>query len=172
VDPSVRLARALLRVGGIDRAEYARRRGAFVARWAQAEGMIAGGAWLAAYAYPAESAEDAAEAIAARPEDLRAPNRIDMPLADLGIGVVAFLAGRLDEALPALDAAARTCTSFREPFTSVWAHDWLAQAREAKGDQPGACRAYADVLSRWGNAKPRSITAEHARARIRALGCK
>ena len=41
---------------------------------------------------------------------------------------------------------------------------WLGEAREAKRDTAGACQAYAVVLSRWGNAIPRSISADEARA--------
>jgi serine/threonine-protein kinase len=44
------------------------------------------------------------------------------------------------------------------------AHLYLGMALDATGDRAGAARAYDEVLSRWGRAKPRSITAEKARA--------
>jgi eukaryotic-like serine/threonine-protein kinase len=59
-----------------------------------------------------------------------------------------------------------------DPPWHVFAALHLAEAREASGDDPGACEAYRAVLDRWGGAKPRSMTAEAARARVRALACK
>lgn len=50
-------------------------------------------------------------------------------------------------------------------------NDLLGQVLERKGDQAGACEAYRYVLGRWGNARPRSVIAEEARARSKALGC-
>jgi serine/threonine-protein kinase len=47
----------------------------------------------------------------------------------------------------------------------------LGQALEATGDATGACGAYRKVLARWGNAKPKSVTADKARARSKALRC-
>jgi serine/threonine-protein kinase len=46
---------------------------------------------------------------------------------------------------------------------------WLGHARAAKHDTAGACAAYRVVLERWGNAKPRSVTADDVRKRARAL---
>jgi serine/threonine-protein kinase len=42
---------------------------------------------------------------------------------------------------------------------------------EQKSDRDGACAQYAAILSRWGNAKPKSVTADKARARSTALAC-
>jgi hypothetical protein len=47
----------------------------------------------------------------------------------------------------------------------------LGQLLEQKTDRDGACAQYAAVLARWGHAKPRSVTAEKARSRSKALGC-
>src|SRR6185295_3195696 len=88
------------------------------------------------------------------------------------VGHTRFLAGRVDEALPLLDKGASSCQELELPWAHARAQLWAGQAREAKGDLDGACRAYAGVLERWGNAKPRSITADEARARISALHCK
>ena len=48
---------------------------------------------------------------------------------------------------------------------NAWCLNWL------HGMTDEACAAYATVVSRWGNAKPRSITGEKAKERIRALAC-
>jgi hypothetical protein len=50
-------------------------------------------------------------------------------------------------------------------------HETRAQALETKKDTEGACAAYKVVLDRWGHAKPRSVTADQARERAKALGC-
>jgi serine/threonine-protein kinase len=76
--------------------------------------------------------------------------------------------GRLDEALPRLRAEAERC-SF--DVDRVRARLGLGLALEEKHDVPGACASYAAVVAQWGGAKPRSVTAEAAKARIKALGC-
>ncbi len=48
---------------------------------------------------------------------------------------------------------------------------FLGQALEQKRDTAGACAAYKVVLDRWGNAKPRSVTADKVKERVKALGC-
>ena len=57
------------------------------------------------------------------------------------------------------------------PVRYVRAFWFLGQALERTGEISGACEAYASVIDRWGNASPRSVTAEQARARMKALGC-
>ena len=54
-----------------------------------------------------------------------------------------------------------------------WLHTAYSsrQHHQQKGDKPGACAAYQLVLSRWGEAKQRSVTAEKARGRMKGLGC-
>jgi hypothetical protein len=73
------------------------------------------------------------------------------------------LAGDLDGAIGAAEPVVRTC--FWDGTRNLRAALILGRAREAKGDTAGACEAYARVLSRWGSAKPRSVTADAARAR-------
>jgi tetratricopeptide (TPR) repeat protein len=90
---------------------------------------------------------------------------------DLGIGRVYLLGGRVDDAVPYLTRAASSCLALREPLAHTQAHYWLGQAHEKKNDTEGACAAYRVVLDRWGHAKPRSVTADLARERAKALGC-
>jgi serine/threonine-protein kinase len=47
----------------------------------------------------------------------------------------------------------------------------LARAHEERGDKAEACAGYATVLREWGQAKPRSVTADAARARAKKLKC-
>ena len=86
-------------------------------------------------------------------------------------GRVLLLSGRLDDALPPLRTAVAACYALEAPFTFIHARLWLGEALEAKGDIPGACAQYLDVVDRWKNAKPRSITLEKAKARSRVLHC-
>jgi len=45
------------------------------------------------------------------------------------------------------------------------------RALEERGDRAGACEVYRTLAARWGEARPRSITAEEARRRAAALRC-
>ncbi len=82
------------------------------------------------------------------------------------------LAGQPAQALPWLEHATGGCEVLTYPFDHVRAHLLLGQAREATGDAVGACAAYRVVVDRWGQAKPRSVSAEQAAARLQAMGCK
>jgi serine/threonine-protein kinase len=93
------------------------------------------------------------------------------------VGHVLLLAGRAREALPWLEAAAHACqpmvTESENSYTAwiVPAAYELGLAREAAGDRAGACAAYEQVLDRWGEAVPRSTTADAARRRMRDARC-
>jgi serine/threonine-protein kinase len=96
------------------------------------------------------------------------------------LGVPLLLAGRPAEAVTRLQAAVRSCKVLMDSDhdrlggNTIWwmrAHVFLGQALEKTGDTPGACAAYAVVMDRWKNAKPRSVTLEKARDRSRVLGC-
>jgi serine/threonine-protein kinase len=51
------------------------------------------------------------------------------------------------------------------------AHLHLGDALASKGDTASACAAYRVVLDRWGSARPRSVTADQARAHAASLRC-
>lgn len=141
----------------------------------QTEGFPGGGVWAVTFG---AGVTDGASAVAALEELPRfgmggkfgyvrgVSERVDA-LA----GHVFLLAGRFEEAIAHLKAATRRCMVLEYPFEHTQAHLWLGQALEQTKDRDGACAAYGVVLSRWGSAKPRSISAEQARARARALGC-
>lgn len=82
-----------------------------------------------------------------------------------------LLLDRVDEALPYLRSGAESCPV---KAGSPWIPSWLHHGRglEKKGVKEGACRAYGRVLDRWGHAKPKSVTADEARARAKALRCE
>lgn len=93
-------------------------------------------------------------------------------------GVLAGYEGRLHlahgdaaRAASLLETVARACNGFASPFMGTRASLLLGKAKEQLGDRAAACAAYDVVLTRWGRAKPRSISAEEAARRKKALGC-
>jgi eukaryotic-like serine/threonine-protein kinase len=92
-------------------------------------------------------------------------------LPETAVGVTFLLGDRLDDAVRWLTDATGTCRALEFPFEHTRAFAWLGQALEQKGDKAGACTAYRVVDERWGQARPRSVTAERAREREKALGC-
>jgi serine/threonine-protein kinase len=128
--------------------------------------------WLHGYAATVESAEDAREALAALPAYEPLPRYRPLTMVEAAAGFTFLLGGRTDEAAAWLRQATKSCRALAFPLEHTRAHEWLGQALEAKGDKKGACAAYKVVLDRWGNAKPRSATAERAGARASELGCK
>jgi serine/threonine protein kinase/tetratricopeptide (TPR) repeat protein len=134
--------------------------------------------WALGWAVPASTREDANEALAA----LAGNAKLALPRGGEGMmprhasvdsaaGHVLLLAGKPSDAVPYLRRAAHNCLALTEPFEHLHASFDLGQALEATGDKPGACAAYKVVLTHWGNAKPRSVTAEKAREHAKALSC-
>ncbi len=86
------------------------------------------------------------------------------------MGHVLLLAGRVDEAIPYLRRTVEACWGVHWLSSHQFAAEYLGEALEQKGDKAGACDAYAEVLKHWGHAKPRTVTADKARAQSKALG--
>jgi serine/threonine-protein kinase len=151
-------------------AEAASRRDAWLHTWtSRTRPTYRPSLWMYAYP-PLVDTEATARAALETPHDALPPYRPNT-LADADVGHAFLLAGRTDEAITLLGEATRSCRALEYPVLHTRAHDWLGQACEVKGDRAGACAAYAVVVSRWGHAVPRSVTADHARARMAALGC-
>lgn len=132
--------------------------------------------WTVTAAMPARDAVEAAEAFAAFPGGFSPPGAPPTRFAAVGFpdaftGHALLLAGRAQDAVAYLRRATASCTAFDYPILHTRAQLWLAQALERAGDKAGACAANAAVLKRWGDAKPRSVTADDARRRMKALGC-
>ncbi len=128
-------------------------------------------AWLHGYARIVETAADAEQALAVQPAFGPIPLFTPLTFGDAFVGKTYALAGRFAEALPYLRRATRSCRAVDHPFEHTEAHLLLGQAAAAVGEVDEACAAYAVVLSRWGSARPRSVTAERARELSRALAC-
>jgi serine/threonine-protein kinase len=157
--------------GGAPPAEVKAARDAFLHDWAThlPEGQ-AHLAWLATFAYVA-TPEDARDAIALLPDYSPLPVFRGATLWTAAEGHVRLLAGDVAGALPLLEQGAGVCLALSHPVERVRAQLDLGEAREASGDHDGACRAYASVVAHYGAPKPRSVTAEQARARAAHLAC-
>jgi serine/threonine-protein kinase len=127
--------------------------------------------WLHGYAAVVETADDAQRALAAQSKYGPMPLYAPFTLGDAFIGKTYFLAGRPAEGLPFLRRAARSCLALASPFDHTTAHLTLGHALAALGERDEACAAYRVVVTRWGRAAPRSVSAERARSSARALGC-
>jgi serine/threonine-protein kinase len=80
------------------------------------------------------------------------------------------MAGNLASAIPLLRRGASGCYLLNASILMFAARVWLANALAEMGSHDEARALYRSVLDRWGHAKPRSGTAEAARAGLKALG--
>jgi serine/threonine-protein kinase len=157
--------------GGAPAAEVRAARDAFLHDWtARLPPGQTHQAWLATFAYVA-TPEDAREAIAVLPDYSPLPAYRGATLWRAVEGRVRLLAGDVAGALPLLEQGAGVCLALSHPVERVRAQLDLGEAREASGDRDGACKAYASVIAHYGGAKPRSVTAERAKARAAHLAC-
>jgi serine/threonine-protein kinase len=90
---------------------------------------------------------------------------------ELSVATAFARAGRAAEAEPHAVRAAKSCVRIADPFAHAHAELELGLVEESLGKAEAACEAYRAVLAQWGTAKPRSVTAERARERMRALAC-
>lgn len=180
-DQSLDLSGARLAIGKMAQADYDAERSRIEKRWA-AFGTTSPTMFWSYTTFPevfwslpddpkhaveaARRATSSSPSVPSRTEFLQGPQWQFVP------GLVLFEAGRVDDALPFLEGASSACTAFQWPGWTMAAHHLLGLARERANDIPGACRAYATVIKRWGTAKPRSVTADAVRTRWDALHCQ
>lgn len=171
IDASLWLARQTVRAGGLSREEFRSRRASWIEEEQKnlaATGLI----WTYAFASTAETSEEATAALATLTDYAPLSSfAYYVGIPDAEIGSTYLRAGQVDSAIPYLAKAVANCSAFRHPFVHTRATLQLGQALESKGDARGACSAYAKVVERWGNARPRSVSAENARLRLKALAC-
>ncbi len=153
--------------------DFERARGAWIRSWtARMPPLHRPYAWSHGYARVAETADDAERALTEQPGFGPIPLFTPLTFGDAFVGKTYALAGRLAEALPYLRRATQSCLALDHPFEHTQAHLLLGQALTDASALDEACAAYSVVLSRWGSANPRSVTAERARALASALGCR
>jgi serine/threonine-protein kinase len=171
-DATPALLLAATRWGSLAPADAAARRESWLRGWETKVTPVSRNfLWMHAYARVVQTPDEAREALLALPSYGPLPPFRPETLVEVDVGRTYLLAGRADDALPWLEHASRTCFPLHFPFEHVRARFLLAQAKEARGDQIGACHDYQSVVARWGQATPRSLTAEKAAARLGVLGC-
>jgi eukaryotic-like serine/threonine-protein kinase len=164
---SISMYRTMLRARTISAETFSTKRDAWIREQTSAPSNES---LLARYSCKVETPEEAREALARFPGTAPPPVLWrDFALATFGKLYV--LAGRAEEAIPALQQTVRSCLELMEPMVHTRSTYYLGQALEATGDKAGACAAYASVLARWGSATPGSVTANRARERSRNLRC-
>jgi hypothetical protein len=166
------LGRRLVRAKRLPADEYARALATWVRDDATDGPVRDERAWLHLQADTADTPEEATAALAALGHPVTLRVHADAGLAAHVLGRLYFLAGRFDDALPALEAATKSCDALLRPVEQTRAFEMLGEVREARNDVAGACQAYGVVLDRWGKATPSSVTAAKAKAKSAALGCK
>jgi serine/threonine-protein kinase len=127
--------------------------------------------WLDVQARGADDEESGRVAVAELEEHPIPPFNPLVP-AEARAGTAFALAGRWHEATVHLDRAVHACDAVARPIEHTRASYFLGLAREHDGDSKGACAAYAAVVERWKDARPRSVTFEKAAARALALRCR
>jgi serine/threonine-protein kinase len=171
-DPTPRLLLAERRGGLLSAAEFEQRRAAWVAAWEQKVAPVRRPfVWLHGFATAVETPKDAERALAVQPDYGPIPPFTPHLLGDAFVGSTFFLAGRTAEALPYLERAARSCVAVESPIEHTQVQLTLGQALGQVGRHDEACAAYGVVLSRWGAARARSVTADKARALAATEGC-
>ncbi len=174
-DPTVWAVEYLYRSGKVKKEDLDAKRKAWIAgqeahRSPEENRRMAPFRWATVYAGFAETLDEAREAVDALPAYLPfPPDSRHTPAFDAEVGKAFALAGRFDEAVPLLSSVTRACIALGSPQLQTRAFYFLGLALEGKGDLEAAKRAYQVVVDRWGNAKPRSTTAEKARQRIAQL---
>jgi serine/threonine-protein kinase len=171
-DPTPRLLLIERRAGLITGAEFETRRAAWLATWERSTVPSSRPfLWLHAYATAVETSQDAERALAELPAFGSVPTFTPYFPGDAYVGTTYLRAGHVAEALPYLERAAHGCGALESPIEHTRAQLALGEALASNGRHDEACAAWNVVRSRWGMARPRSVTAEDARARAAAEGC-
>ena len=173
-DPTLLFLKKKLDAGMISQSAYQTERATWIKTW---ENRLASDmkniVWIQAYVVPAETAEDAKEALAIRPElkPLEYYRKRPNPMRS-ALGHVYLLAGRPADALPQLAAAAKDCRLLYQPIENTLTHYRLAKTSEALDDKASACSSYGIFLQRWGNSRPKVALVDDARIHYQKLACK
>jgi serine/threonine-protein kinase len=173
MDPVPEMLSVLEQGGALTRAQHEDQRAAWARSWRAKTGpAYVGLLWVVGWAAVARTPQDAAEALRVQPEFGPLPPFTPWYPGGADVGHAYLLAGREEAAIEPLRHGAATCTQLTDPVGYVRAWLDLGTTLDRQGDRDGACSAYRVVLDRWGRAKPRSVTAEQARARATTLSCR
>ena len=122
--------------------------------------------WFSFYGVTSVTAADAREALEALLRYSPLPPFDGNAYREREMGHVLLLAGRVDEAIPLLRRAVRTCWGTNYVFSHHFAAEYLGEALEQNGDKAGACDAYAG-LRRARSTPPQVLSSRRRRRRDR-----
>jgi serine/threonine-protein kinase len=125
-------------------------------------------AWARIYGRSARDRADAETALAVFERDVP-PSEESAKSTTLA--TVYMLAGRTADARRIYDGLGGVCAPATETLGVMKEQLYRGRLDEESGNTPSACAHYAKILERWGHAKPRSVTADEARAHATKLGC-
>jgi serine/threonine protein kinase/tetratricopeptide (TPR) repeat protein len=174
-DPTIWTAEYMFRAGRITKQDLDDKRKTWLkereANRTQQENMrLAPFRWAQLYAGFAETLDEAKDALAKQDDFLPLPPESRRTSSfDAELGKTFALAGKNDDALPPLRHVTKACIALGQPILQTRSFYFLGMALENKGDLEGAKKAYQVVVDRWGNAKPKSVTAEAAKKRLKVL---
>jgi serine/threonine-protein kinase len=163
---------ALGRTGKKSPAQVKALREEWRAEWTPQERSFPSSLWFSLYAAPAATPAEAREALDALPSFAPLRPLGSRPRDRGALGAVYALVGDADHAIPELRAAVTWCGASDELLVSMRWRLLLGRMLEQTSDREGACAEYGTILHRWGEARPRSVTADAARVRSKALRCK
>ncbi len=173
-DPLPRMLARAHAGGLLSDSEFVSRRDRWIEDWRRRlddDGWTAAAAviWQQAFAY-ASTHDEAVAALNRLPPPGALPPMNDRRFFthDGPSGELLLLAGRPADAIPRLASEANRCSFQMERVQAMLG--W-GLALEATGDLVSACAKYAWVTRQWGAARPKSVTAEKAAERWKALDC-
>jgi eukaryotic-like serine/threonine-protein kinase len=162
------MAGAAARGGRLDRG-VARSRITAAFDAAVAGGLSPDRAWAETFAFSAQTTAEATDATAKLDELGVAPPALWWEGSSAR---TMFMADRKEQARRWLERVSRSCSgAITNTLNWLHSHLYLGELDEEVGDKASACAHYAKVLEFWGRARPRSVTADAARARGKKLGC-
>ncbi len=174
-DPTIWTAEYMFRANRISKQDLEDKRKTWLkereANRTQQENMRLGPfRWAQLYAGFAETLDEAKDALDKQTDFLPLPPESRRTSSfDAELGKTYALAGKNDDALPPLRHVTKACIALGQPILQTRSFYFLGMALEGKGDIDGAKKAYQVVIDRWGNAKPKSVTAEAAKKRLKVL---
>ena len=173
MDRTPHMLAAMMRGKAIAPSAFEARRAEWLRTWsAKTSPTYLGYLWIYGYAAAVATRDDAEAALVALPKYAPLPPFNGAALSpDADLGMLYLLADRAADAVPPLTRATLSCIAMDEPLAHVHAEYALGLAQEKLGGRDAACASFHRVIAAWGNAKPRSTTAEGARESIRRLGC-
>jgi len=172
-DPVPRLLRVLAETRHLDNVRWQNSVQRWLTGWEEAGIPRLSRRFAWPYGYARAVAGPAEATLAVAEYDPKLPIPLFLPSAMLAadIGRTFLHAGRMADARKWLELATHNCDILAHPIAGVRAFFDRGMLHERDGNTAEACKMYKQVLTRWPDPQPRSMTVNRARDRRAALGC-